>query len=67
MTTSTLAPAMPETDLPEPLAATPGARLAAVSRAAQGFPATVDDPAVLTRLRDLCTAPRPPSRAPTGK
>ncbi|MDR1635584.1 MAG: hypothetical protein LBS27_11860 [Bifidobacteriaceae bacterium] len=46
--------------------ATPGARLASVSRAAQGFAATVDDPAVIARLRDLCAAPRPQSR-PTSR
>ncbi|MDR1186116.1 MAG: hypothetical protein LBK95_01460 [Bifidobacteriaceae bacterium] len=40
--------------------ATAGGRLAAVSRAAQGLPATVSDPAVLARLRDLCGLPRPP-------
>jgi len=57
MTTTT--PAMPETDLHEPPPITPEARLALLSRAAQGFPETVDDPVVLARLRDLCAAPRP--------
>jgi len=53
------APAIPEADLHEPRTATPGARLALASRAAQGFPATVDDPVVLARLQNLCAAPRP--------
>lgn len=54
-----------ETGPRQPLSATPGARLAAVSRAAQGFGATVGDPAVLARLAVLCAAPRPPSRPAT--
>ena len=44
---------------PQPADSTLGARLAATSRQAQGFPATVSDPAVLAELRGLCAAPRP--------
>ncbi|MDR3360679.1 MAG: hypothetical protein LBO20_08565 [Bifidobacteriaceae bacterium] len=51
----------------QPRPKTPGARLAASSRTAQGFAATVDDPVVLARLRDLCAAPSPqPRRARLG-
>ena len=39
--------------------ATLGARLAAASRCAQGFPSAVNDLAVLAELRELCIAPRP--------
>lgn len=45
---------------PSPVA-TLGARLAAESRRAQGFTTVVDNPAVLDKLRGLCTAPRPTS------
>lgn len=44
-----------------------GARLAAVSRQAQGLTATVDDPAVLAALRDLCGVPRPVTRADAAR
>jgi hypothetical protein len=47
-------------------AATAGGRLAAASRAAQGLPVTVDDAAVLARLRDLCSAPRAPQPGRCG-
>ncbi|SJN45858.1 hypothetical protein FM104_14360 [Microbacterium esteraromaticum] len=43
-----------------------GARLAAASRREQGFTTVIEDPAVLTRLRGLCTAPRP-LRAPVAE
>jgi len=59
MTTSTIEPAAAETGHRQPLSSTPGARLAAVSRAAQGLGATVGDPVVLARLAVLCAAPRP--------
>jgi hypothetical protein len=42
--------------------ASPGARLAALSRAAQGLGPVVVDSVVLAALRDLCSAPRSPSR-----
>lgn len=52
----------PDPSSPEPL----GARLAATSRRAQGLPATVDDPAVLAELRDLCGLPQPTPRTGSG-
>ncbi|CEG94506.1 Protein of unknown function [Propionibacterium freudenreichii] len=45
-----------------PDAATLGARLAAVSRQAQGLDSVVSDPAVLAELQELCAAPRPTRR-----
>lgn len=51
-------------DAPTLLAgSTLGARLAAVSRRAQGFASAVSDPAVLAELRELCAAPLPTKRA----
>lgn len=44
-----------------------GARLAAASRRSQGFTTAVDDPAVLAKLRGLCTVPRPENPLMTGK
>ena len=41
-----------------------GARLAAVSRQAQGLDSVVSDPAVLAELQELCAAPRPTRRVP---
>lgn len=61
-------PAAPSTvsvSLPLPKDSTLGARMAAASRQAQGFPSTVSDPAVLAELRGLCAAPRPTQRAVT--
>lgn len=51
---------------PRPAYPTLGARLAAASREAQGFPSTVSDPAVLAELRGLCIAPRPTRRTRRG-
>lgn len=60
MSTRTVTPATSAAPIPpaHPSASTLGARLAAASRRAQGFTTVVDDPAVLTRLRGLCNAPR---------
>ncbi len=59
MSTRTVTPTDTST-APEPSPnSTLGAQLAAASRRAQGFTTVVDDPAVLTRLRGLCNAPRP--------
>ena len=67
MSTRTVTPATSTAPvLPAPSSAsTLGAQLAAASRRAQGFTTVVDDPAVLTRLRGLCAAPRP-MRAPVA-
>lgn len=67
MSTQTDTPATTSTTPTSSSVATLGARLAAVSRGAQGFTVAVDDPAVLAELRELCVAPRPLTAFMTGK
>lgn len=57
----TPAPTFPSTSAIDSAPAEPsfGARLAAVSRRAQGLPVTVADEAVRERLRALCSLPLP--------
>ena len=66
MSTPTATPATFSPPPPRPTGSTPGARLAAASRHAQGLPSKVNDPAVLAELRGLCAAPRSTARAVTG-
>lgn len=58
MSTYTETPAATSTAPTPSPDATLGARLAAASRHAQGLATAVNDPAVLAKLRGLCTAPR---------